>query len=125
MTKNNVETIDEYIKSWPEDVRVKLEKMRQTIRKAAPESLEEIKWRRPAFSDDERILVMFAAFKRHIGFYTTPSSLKAFEEDLIGFKTGRGSIQFPFDQPLPTELIRKLTAFRIRESKEKGVKWKS
>lgn len=125
MAKTNLKTIDEYIRTFPKEVQVKLEKVRQTIREAAPEAHEEIKWSRPAYSDEERILVVFAAFKHHIGFYITPSTLEAFEEQLSTFKTGKGSIQFPYEQPLPVELIRELTAYRVWESKEKGVNWKS
>lgn len=125
MAKTDLKTIDEYISTFPKEVQVKLEKIRQTIRKEAPDAHEEIKWSRPAYSDEERILVMFAAFKHHIGFYITPSTLEAFEEQLSTFKTGKGSIQFSYKKPLPVELIRELTAYRVWESKEKGVNWKS
>ncbi len=120
----NVASIDEYISTFPEDVQKKLEKVRQIIRKAAPEAAEVIKWSRPAFVGDT-ILVMFGGFKNHIGFYSTPSSLKAFEDDLTKFNTGKGSIQFPYRQLLPTNLIRKITEYRVWESREKGIMWKS
>ena len=68
---------------------------------------------------------MFAAFKNHIGFYPTPSAVKAFEKDLSKFVTGKGSIQFPLEKPLPLPLIRKITAFRVRESIEKDGKWRT
>ena len=77
----------------------------------------------PAFSY-RRILVTFAAFKHHIGFYPTPSAVKAFEKNLSKFKTARGSIQFPLEKPLPLPLIRKITAFRVRESNEEDKKWR-
>ncbi|MDR8393733.1 DUF1801 domain-containing protein [Aliifodinibius sp. S!AR15-10] len=125
MAKSNLETIDEYINTFPEDVQKQLREVRECIEAAAPQAHEKIKWSRPAYSDDERILVMFAAFKHHIGFYVTPSTLQAFEEDLSGFKTGKGSIQIPLEQELPTDLIRKLTQYRVWESREKGVNWKS
>lgn len=120
-----IKSIDEYISTFEKDVQQKLEKVRQTITEAAPEAQEEIKWSRPAYSDDERILVMFGGFKHHIGYYVTPSSLEAFEEELSEFSTGNGSIQFPNDQKLPTDLIRRITEYRVWESREKGVLWKS
>lgn len=125
MANAGVQTIDDYINTFPEEIQGKLEKIRQTIHKTAPEAHEEIKWNRPAYSDEERILIMFAAFKHHIGFYVTPSTLQNFSDDLSEFKTGKGSIQFPYSQPLPTDLIRKITAYRAWESNEKGVNWKS
>jgi len=78
----------------------------------------------PAYSY-KRILVTFAAFKNHIGFYPTPSAVKAFEEDLAKFVTADASIRFPLDKPLPLTLIRKITAFRVRESIEKDGKWRT
>jgi uncharacterized protein YdhG (YjbR/CyaY superfamily) len=78
----------------------------------------------PAFSY-ERILVTFAAHKNHIGFYPTPSAVKAFAKELSKFATARGSIQFPLEKPLPLPLIRKITAFRVRESNEKDGKWRT
>lgn len=78
----------------------------------------------PGFADGARILVLFAAYKNHIGFYSTPSSLKAFAGEISKFKNGKGSVQFPFDKPLPISLIGKITEFRAKESKEGGVNWK-
>lgn len=117
-------TIDEYIHTFPDEIRAKLEEITQIIRKAIPDAHEELKWNQPAFVD-ERILVMFGGFKNHIGFYSTPSSLQEFEDELADFKTGMGSVQFPYDEPLPTELITKITQYRDWESREKDVNWKS
>jgi uncharacterized protein YdhG (YjbR/CyaY superfamily) len=78
----------------------------------------------PAFSY-HRILVTFAAFKHHIGFYPTPLAVKAFAKDLTKFATAKGSIQFPLEKPLPLPLIRKITVFRVRESLEKDEKWRT
>lgn len=122
MAKANLQTIDDYIRTFPEEVQERLEKIRQIIHKVVPEAQEDIKWSQPAFVG-ETILVMFGGFKNHIGFYITPSSLEAFEEELSEFKTGKGSIQFPHDEPLPTELITKMTEYRDWELREKGVKW--
>ncbi len=117
-------TIDEYIEAAPKESRAKLRQMRAAIRAAAPGSAEGMKWSMPAFSQ-KRILVMFAAFKHHIGFYPTPSAVKAFAKELAGFHTAKGSIQFPLDKPLPVPLIRRITAFRVHENTEQDAKWRS
>ncbi|MGD0404672.1 MAG: DUF1801 domain-containing protein [Candidatus Acidiferrales bacterium] len=122
--KTSPKTIDEYIDAAPKEARKKLREMRAAIRKAAHGAKESIKWRMPAFSY-RRILVMFAAFKQHIGFYPTRSAMTAFAKELSQFTMGRGSIQFPLDKPLPLALIRKITALRVRESLEKDGKWKT
>ena len=117
-------TITEYITAAPEEAREKLRKMRACIRKAAPGAKESLKWGMPAFSY-KRILVTFAGFKHHVGFYPTPSAVKAFAKDLSRFKTAKGSIQFPLEKPLPLPLIRKITEFRVRESIGEDKKWRS
>ena len=117
-------TISEYIDAAPTQAQEKLRQMRACIRAAVPGAQESLKWSMPAFSD-RRILVMFAGFKHHIGFYPTPSAVRAFAKDLTGFKTAKGSIQFPLDRPLPLALVRKITAFRARESNEKDRKWRT
>ena len=122
--KAKPKTITEYIKTAPKEAREKLREMRGCIREAAPGAKESLKWSMPAFSY-RRILVTFAAFKHHIGFYPTSSVVKAFKKNLSKFTTGKGSIQFPLEKPLPLPLIRKITAFRVRESNEEDKKWKS
>ncbi len=116
-------TIAEYINLAPKEAQGKLKQMLKTIRLAAPGSLEGLKWSMPSFSY-KRILVTFAAFKHHIGFYPTPSAIKAFKKQLVKFKTATGSIQFPLDKPLPILLIKKITTFRVREAVEKDGKWR-
>lgn len=123
-TKSKPTTVTEYINAAPKEARQKLREMRTTIRAAAPGAAESLKWSMPAYSY-RRILVTFAGFKHHIGFYPTPSAVKAFAKQLSGFKTAAGSIQFPLDKPLPLDLIRKITAFRVRESVEEDKKWKT
>lgn len=117
-------TVTEYIDAAPKEARKKLREMRACIRAAAPGAEESLKWGMPAFSH-RRILVMYAAFKKHIGFYPTPSAVKAFKKDLSKFATARGSIQFPLEKPLPLRLIRKITAFRVRESVQEDRKWRT
>jgi uncharacterized protein YdhG (YjbR/CyaY superfamily) len=122
--KARPKTVNEYISAAPPEARKKLRELRACVRAVAPGAKEELKWSLPAFSYG-RILVMYAAFKRHIGFYPTPSAVRAFAKQLAEYKTAKGSIQFPLDQPLPLPLIRKIAAFRVRESTEKDGKWKS
>ena len=117
-------TASEYIAAAPPEARAKLRQMRACIRKAAPRATESLKWSMPAFSSS-RILVMYAAFKNHVSLFPTPSAMKAFAKDLAAYKTGRGSIQFPLEKPLPLALIRKITQFRVRESAAKDAKWRS
>ena len=122
--KSKPQTIDEYISAAPKESRAKLRQMRAAIRAAAPGATESIKWSMPAFSQ-RRILVMFAGFKHHIGLYPTPSAVKAFAIELARYHTAKGSIQFPLDKPLPVPLIRRITAFRVRENTEQDAKWRS
>lgn len=117
-------SITEYIQAAPKEAQKKLREMRACIRKAAPGAKEGLKWGMPAFSY-RRILVTFAAHKQHIGFYPTPSAVKAFAKELSKFSTARGSIQFPLEKPLPLALIRKITALRVRESVEEDRKWRT
>ena len=122
--KARPKTITEYINAAPKEAQKKLREMRECIRASAPGAKEGLKWGMPAFSY-RRILVAFAAHKHHIGFYPTPSAVCAFKNDLSRFATARGSIQFPLEKPLPLPLIRKITAFRVRESVENDEKWRT
>jgi uncharacterized protein YdhG (YjbR/CyaY superfamily) len=117
-------TITAYINAAPKDSRQKLREIRACIRKNAPGTQETIKWGMPAISY-KRILVMFGAFKHHIGFYPTAAAMKPFAKDLSKFVTARGSIQFPLGQPLPLALIRKIVALRVRKSIEQDGKWRT
>lgn len=111
--------IDDYIAGFPDDVQKLLQEVRKTVQKSAPEAIEKISYGMPAFALNGN-LVYFAAFKNHIGFYALPSGNKAFQEELSAYKTGKGSIQFPFDKPLPVKLIQKIVKFRIAENVEKA-----
>src|SRR3979411_2023050 len=116
--------ITEYINAAPKEERAKLREMRGWIGASAPGAEQGLKWGMPAFSY-RRILVTFAAFKHHVGFYPTPSAVRAFAKDLKKFATAKGTIQFPLDKPLPLSLIRKITTFRVRESIEQDKKWRT
>ena len=117
-------TVAAYILTAPKEARAMLRQMRTTIRAAAPGATEGLKWGMPAYSLT-RILVTFKGYRKHVGFYPTPSAVKAFAGELTGFKTAAGSIQFPLDQPLPVELIRKITMFRLKEIRELDRKWRT
>lgn len=112
-------TIDEYILSFPPEIQNRLTEVRKTIQEAAPEATEAIKYAIPTFVLNGN-LVHFAAFKNHIGFYPVPSGLSAFQEELSLYKQGKGSVQFPLNQPLPLELITRIVQFRVAENAEKA-----
>jgi len=116
-------TIDAYISQFPIEVRGKLEQMRETIKKAAPDAEETIKYAMPTFTFHGN-LVHFAAYKNHIGFYPAPSGIVAFENEMNAFKKSKGAIQFPLDQPLPLDLIVKIVTFRTNEQLENKLKTK-
>jgi len=117
-------TIDGYIDMFPEDVRMILNELRQTIKDAAPGAEETINYQMPTFTLHGN-LVHFAAFKNHIGFYPTPSGIEAFKKELSAYKGAKGSVQFPIDQPLPLPLIRKIVEYRVKENAERKQKKKS
>lgn len=113
--------VDEYISSFPEEIQEKLEKIRSVIRKAVPEAEEVISYSMPGYRY-KGMLVWFAAFSKHIGFYPKPSGIEAFKKELKGYKGSKGAIQFPFDKPLPEELIGKIVRFRVGENTKKDKK---
>jgi len=115
--------IDEYIAVFPPDVQEILEKIRLTIRKAAPGAEETIKYQMPTFTLHGN-LVYFAAFKTHIGFYPIPTGIEKFKKELAPYKQGKGSVQFPLDQPIPYGLISKIVKFRVKENAAKAAKGK-
>lgn len=112
-------SIDDYISQFPEETRVLLEQVRTTIQQAAPQAKEVISYQMPAFKQNG-VLVYFAAYEKHIGFYPTASGIRNFEQEFKPYKWSKGAVQFPLDQPLPLKLIRKITKFRVDEDKKKG-----
>ena len=112
-------TIDDYIAGYPHEVRVILEKLRATIRKAAPGSEEAIKYRLPTFVLSGN-LVHFGAFKKHIGFYATPTGNKQFRQELYSYEGAKGSVQFPLDKPIPYGLVSRMVKFRVKENLERA-----
>ena len=107
--------IDEYIAAFPPEVQVILEQLRQTIHEEAPDATEKLSYQMPTFYFNGN-LVHFAAYQHHIGFYPTPSGILAFREELKRYKTSKGAVQFPIDEPLPLKLIKQMVKFRVQEN---------
>jgi len=114
--KAKYQTVDEYIKAFPKDVQSVLKKMRQTIKEAAPGAIETISYQIPTFKLNGKGLVYFAAFQSHIGFYPIHAGVEGFEKELSQYKQGKGSVQFPLDRPIPYDLVKKITRYRVEET---------
>lgn len=112
-------SIDEYISTCPPGLQGTLQALRQVIRESAPDAKEKISYQMPTFELHGN-LVHFAAFKKHIGFYPAPDGIEEFQEELKEYRTSKGAIQFPLDQPLPYELIGRIVRFRAARNKEKA-----
>jgi len=122
MEKIKPTTVTEYINAAPREAQEKLREIRSILKKVAPKATEALKWGSPVL-EEKRILFAYTAFKSHLNFMPTESSLKPFKNELAGYKTGKDTIQFPYDKPLPKALIRKIAAFRAREVREGDAKW--
>ena len=118
MDKKQYKNIDEYIAGFPEDIQAILQNLRRVIQEAAPEAEETISYSMPAFKLNG-ILVYFAAFKDHIGFFPTASGISAFTKELAAYDTAKGTVRFPLDKPLPVNLIKKMVKFRAQENGNK------
>ena len=112
-------TVDNYIESFPESVQILLRQIRTTIKESAPDAVESIAYHMPAYKTNGKPLVYFAAFKNHIGFYATPTGHSEFAKELSKYKQGKGSVQFPFDKPVPFDLIGRIVKFRVKENLSK------
>ena len=119
---NKVENIDDYISDFPGETQKYLNEIRELIRKLAPDSVESISYAIPTFSLNGKYLVYFAGFKNHIGLYPTPVGMEAFKEELLNYKTGKGSVQFPLNKPLPIALITKIVKYQIEQNEIKTKK---
>lgn len=115
-------TIDEYIAGFPKEVQAILQEVREVIKTVAPDAEEVISYGIPTFRYKKAILVHFAGFKNHLGFYALPSGNAGFQSEISSYKTGKGSIQFPLDKAMPTSLIEKIVKFRVEEVEAKGSK---
>jgi uncharacterized protein YdhG (YjbR/CyaY superfamily) len=112
------QNIDDYIAGFSPEIRELLERIRTTIRQAAPDAQETISYQIPTFTQNGN-LVHFAAFKKHIGFYPTSSGIEKFKEELSAYKGAKGSVQFPLDKAIPYDLISRIVTFRVRENLER------
>jgi uncharacterized protein YdhG (YjbR/CyaY superfamily) len=119
METTKFKTVDEYIAALPDSVKPIIEELRETVKQAAPEAEESISYNMPAYQLNGP-LAYYAAFKNHIGFYPTPASIIAFEEELSAYKGAKGSIQFPLNKPLPLELITRIVKVRLQENLNKN-----
>ncbi len=119
MKNLKIDTINDYIEAQPLEKRATLQKMRAIIQKAAPKATEVISYSMPAFKQ-EGILVYFAAFKNHYGFFPTSKPIVVFKKELAPYKTSKGSIQLPIDKPLPIKLIQAIVKFRVAQNKDKA-----
>lgn len=115
----NYKNIDEYIAAFPKDIQKKLTKIRETIKNAAPEATEAIAYGMPTFKLNGN-LVHFAAFKNHLGFFPTPSGIEVFDKETKPYRTGRGTLRFPLDEPIPFDLVKKIVARRVEENRGKN-----
>lgn len=115
--KTDFKTVEDYIKTFPKEIQITLEKLRKLVLKNAPDAVESISYGMPAYKTHKKPLVYFAAFKNHIGFYATPTGHTEFAEQLSKYKQGKGSVQFPLDA-VPFELVEKIIQFRVKENKQ-------
>ncbi|MDO3380602.1 iron chaperone [Gilvimarinus algae] len=115
--------VKEYLSSKPREVQQRLEELRSYLQLADPKAKEELKWGKPAFTNNG-ILYVYAGLKKHISLHPTPSVIAAFHEDLKGYTCSENTIQFPLDKPIPKALVIKLAKFRVFEKLEKGIGWK-
>ena len=113
--KTGYKTIDEYVKIFPADVQIILQKLRRTIKETAPGAAETISYQMPAFKLNGKILVYFAAWKDHIGFYPTSSGIEHFKKELSEYRWSKGAVQSPLDKPIPLDIVKRIVRFRIEE----------
>ncbi len=114
-SKNSFKSVDEYIVSQPVYVQPFLQQIRKAIKEVAPQAEEVISYQMPAFKQGE-ILIWFAAFKKHIGFYPKTSAMTEFKDKIAAYKTSKGTIHFPYDKSLPVDLIKEIVQFRLKEA---------
>jgi uncharacterized protein YdhG (YjbR/CyaY superfamily) len=122
MPKAKPTTVDEYIDAVPKEAQEKLRELRAILKEIAPDATETLKWGQPVF-EEERILFSYAAYKSHLNFVPTGPAMEPFKEELTEYKTGKDSIQFPYDKPLPKKLIRKIAASRAGDVRENDARW--
>jgi len=122
MPKTKPTTVDDYIKAAPKEAQEKLHEIRAVLKKVAPGAKETLKWGSPVF-EEGRILFSYSAHTSHLNFSPTGPAMEPFKKELAPFKTGKDTIQFPYDKPLPKGLIRKIAAFRAKQVKDNDARW--
>lgn len=115
-------TVDEYVNAAPVEAQEKLREIRAILREVAPNATETLKWGQPVF-EEKRILFSFAAFKSHLNFTPTGPALRPFKEELAEYATGKDTIKFPYNKPLPKALIYKIAAYRAMDVRENDARW--
>jgi uncharacterized protein YdhG (YjbR/CyaY superfamily) len=115
--RSTPESVDSYIAGFPPDVQKMLERIRKTIRKAAPKATESISYQIPAYKVDGKVLIYFAGFAKHISVYPAPRDAKEFKKELAAYKGGKGTVQFPLDKPIPYDLITRIVKFKLQKMK--------
>lgn len=116
MKRTVPKTIDDYISGFPPEVQEILGKIRQSIRKAAPQAQETISYGIPTFTLRDTYLIYFAAYKKHIAIYPVPGGNGEFKEEVSAYRTGKGTLQFPLDKPIPYNLLRKIVRFSLADN---------
>lgn len=116
--RSRPETVDDYILAYPPQVQKRMRDIRKAIKETAPEAEESISYGMAAYKTNGRPLVYFGGFENHIGLYPTPTGVESFKADLSTYKQGKGSVQFPHDQPLPIDLIKKIVRFKREENQK-------
>jgi uncharacterized protein YdhG (YjbR/CyaY superfamily) len=122
MPKTKPATVTEYINAAPKQAQKKLRELRAVLKKVAPHATETLKWGSPAF-EEKRILFAYTAFKSHLNFMPTHPAIEPFQRELAGYLTGKDTIQFPYNRPLPKALIHKIAAFRVQQVREHDARW--
>ena len=122
MPKAKPKTVDEYIEAAPQEAQEKLREIRAVLKKVAPKAEEALKWGSPVF-EEGRILFSYSAHTSHLNFSPTGPAMEPFKEELAKFKTGKDTIQFPYDKPLPNALIRKIAVYRAKQVRESDARW--
>jgi uncharacterized protein YdhG (YjbR/CyaY superfamily) len=122
MAKAKPTTVDEYVEAAPQEGRKLLRELRAILKKASPGATEDLKWRVPVL-EKKRILFAYSAHKSHLTFVPTGPALAPFKKELAGYKTGKDSIQFPYDEPLPKPLIRRIAAYRVKQVEQNDARW--
>ena len=122
MAKIKYATVEEYINAAPKEAQEKLREIRELLKEVAPNAVESLKWGSPVF-EEKRILFAYAAYKTHLNFMPTHSALSPFMEELTGYITGKDTIQFPYEKPLPKDLIVRIASYRAREVRENDALW--